>query len=85
MNFKIANQMSYCGLLTSCACFIDMIPIFQEKASNLCKKWEVLLKDSQSGYADAQVQNDLQTMVSERDIMFDYLPVIGNFNCYVRY
>ncbi|XP_078317631.1 cytochrome P450 4d1-like isoform X2 [Crassostrea virginica] len=40
----------------------DMIPIFQEKASNLCKKWEVLLKDSQSGYADAQVQNDLQTM-----------------------
>ncbi|XP_062590903.1 cytochrome P450 3A9-like [Saccostrea cucullata] len=40
------------------AVLFDMIHVFQEKALNLCKKWECLQND----YADVQLQSNLQTM-----------------------
>lgn len=42
----------------------DMIPVFQEKAINLCAKWEKLQESTNTGYSDVEMQKNLQTMVS---------------------
>lgn len=40
----------------------DMIPVFQEKAINLCATWEKLQESANTGYSDVEMQKNLQTM-----------------------
>lgn len=51
-----------------------MIPVFQEKAINLCAKWEKLQESANTGYSDVEMQKNLQTMVFGFFALFKVLP-----------